>query len=564
MSGTGNTTTRVNSSGDARIDGILHERAWSGSTIEYSLPVTNNEYGFGYGAGENLGHFSASTTVRNAISFLMDTNNGNAADDGFSLEGLTARNVTQITSSNAHIRVNQTTSDPYFYGTAWGYYPSSADTAGDVWMTNVSYDFSSPQPGQYAYATMMHELGHALGLEHGHEFGSFGRLPSQFDAMEYTIMTYRSYVGGGTTNYTNATDGYAQSWMISDIAALQHLYGADFSTNSGNTTYRWTPDNGQTVVNGGVAITPVSNKIFATIWDGGGEDTYDLSAYATDLMVDLAPGGHSLFSSSQAAGLGGGNFAKGNIYNAMLYRGDERSLIENAVGGSGDDDISGNQADNELSGGSGDDRLLGLSGDDTLNGNSGRDTLLGNGGADILNGGADRDTLRGGAGQDDLDGGDESDRLFGNKGSDEIDGGLGNDRINGGSGNDVMSGEGGRDFLNGGNGRDTLIGGTGKDSLTGGAQKDFFVFNAAADSVVGNLNDVITDFTTGVDKLDLTALNLDSVNLTGGFSGSGNSVILRTSGNDMRLFIDTDGDRSADMRITLEGVSSLGVNDFLI
>ena len=64
---------------------------------------------------------------------------------------------------------------------------------------------------------------------------------------------------------------------MADIAALQHMYGADFSTNGGNTVYKWTPGSGSTFVNGDVAIKPGANKIFATIWDGGGVDT--LSAF---------------------------------------------------------------------------------------------------------------------------------------------------------------------------------------------------------------------------------------------------------------------------------------------
>src|SRR3546814_15852656 len=60
------------------------------------------------------------------------------------------------------------------------------------------------------------------------------------------------------------------------IRALQHLYGADFTTNNGNTVYSWNPLNGQTLVDGAVAISPGGNRIFATLWDGGGVDPYDL------------------------------------------------------------------------------------------------------------------------------------------------------------------------------------------------------------------------------------------------------------------------------------------------
>lgn len=78
--------------------------------------------------------------------------------------------------------------------------------------------------------------------------------------------------------------------MMLDIAALQEMYGADYTTNSGDTVYKWNPNQGITYVNGVAAITPAANRIFATIWDGGGIDTYDLSAYTTALKIDLRAG----------------------------------------------------------------------------------------------------------------------------------------------------------------------------------------------------------------------------------------------------------------------------------
>ena len=179
-----------------------------------------------------------------------------------------------------------------------------------------------------------------------------------------------------------------------DIAALQHLYGADFTTNAGDTTYSWSPGTGATSVDGAVAIAPAGNRVFLTLWDGGGSDTYDLSAYAADLAIDLRPGQHSTFAAGQLADLGGGpngGHARGNLFNALQYHGDPRSLIENARGGSGDDLIRGNGAKNQLAGNAGDDRLIGLAGADRLLGGDGADFLLGGAGADTLTGGAGRD-----------------------------------------------------------------------------------------------------------------------------------------------------------------------------
>jgi serralysin len=205
-----------------------------------------------------------------------------------------------------------------------------------------------------------------------------------------------------------------------DIQAIQYMYGADFTTNAGNTVYTFSTTTGEMFVNGVGQGTPSGNRIFRTIWDGNGIDTYNLSNYTSDLQIDLAPGGHSNFQSGQLAQLSIANniFASGNVYNALQFNGDARSLIENAVGGSGNDTIKGNAANNVLTGNSGNDHLFGFGGNDTLNGGNG---------ADVLNGGAGSDDLHGGGGNDLLNGGEGFDILAGGAGNDDLYGGLGND-----------------------------------------------------------------------------------------------------------------------------------------
>lgn len=193
----------------------------------------------------------------------------------------------------------------------------------------------------------------------------------------------------------NATYDYAQSYMMLDIRAFQQMYGADFTTNAQNTTYIWQPNDGNTYIDNGagiqVGIDAAASKIFATIWDGGGVDTYDLSRYSTNLVIDLRPGNGSSFAQNQKAILNDGTFtdifAQYNVYNALQFNNDPRSLIERAYGGSGNDDFIGNQAANAFRGNAGVDFFNGLGGNDIYTGGAGADRFV------FKNSGDGRDTI---------------------------------------------------------------------------------------------------------------------------------------------------------------------------
>jgi VCBS repeat-containing protein len=278
-----------------------------------------------------------------------------------SVANLTFTEVAETSTQHGDLRYAESDSP----GTAWAYYPSTSAAGGDAWFNNSKNYYDNPVMGNYAYLTMMHETGHALGLKHPHEVkGSFGAMPADHDSLEYTVMSYHSYVGSSLSGYTNGTYSYPQTLMMYDIAALQEMYGANYDTNSGDTVYSWSPTTGQMFIDGVGQSLPGGNKIFMTVWDGGGNDTYDFSNYTTNLSVDLNPGGWTTVSDTQLAYLGNGHYAAGNIANSLLYHDNPASLIENAIGGSGDDLLIGNIADNRLTGGQGNDYLDGGAGTD--------------------------------------------------------------------------------------------------------------------------------------------------------------------------------------------------------
>lgn len=372
-------TLSVAAPSNAYVNALLGDVKWGTNSLTYSFPTSSSYYGRGYGDGEPLSRFGTfldaqQKAARTALKLFA------------SVANLSFQQVSETATQHADIRFARSDAP----STAWAYFPTESATGGDVWVNRSSGTYDSPQKGNYAFLTIVHEIGHALGLEHAHE-GNV--MPTSRDSMAYTVMSYRAYTGASlSSGYTNETWGYAQSLMMYDIAAIQHLYGANYSTNSGSTVYTWTPT-GASYIDGVKQAAAGANRIFQTIWDGGGKDTYDFRQYTTGLKIDLNPGAWSKTSSTQLAKLtwSGSKLAPGNIANALLYENDPRSLIENVRGGAGNDTILGNIAANSLQGNGGADKLYGRSGNDVLSGGSGKDMLYGSSGVDKLYGGSGAD-----------------------------------------------------------------------------------------------------------------------------------------------------------------------------
>ena len=347
------------------INGLLSGYAWTSLTVTYGFPTSGSGYDFYFGD-------SAPTNGFQVLSAAQQT----VARTAFSLVSeytqLSFVEQTGANAINAQIRLAGSATPP----TSYAYYPGPFSRDGDVWFGNIRNDV--PTKGSYAYSTFLHEIGHALGLKHGHiDAGGHGVLPTAHNSTEWSIMTYMSYIGASGNAYENAAGSGNQTYMIDDIATLQYIYGANFNSHAGNTAYTWSPLTGEMSIDGIAQGAATTNTAYAAIWDGNGTDTYDLSNYTTALSIDLRPGEWSLLSAAQLANLGSGNLAHGNISNAHLYlNSDTRSLIENATGGTGNDTLRGNSAANTLTGGFGDDTLRGDLGNDLLAGGAGSDTAI--------------------------------------------------------------------------------------------------------------------------------------------------------------------------------------------
>ncbi|WP_372624367.1 M10 family metallopeptidase C-terminal domain-containing protein [Falsiroseomonas sp.] len=500
--------------GHQGVDGLLSGFAWShNDPVSFAFPDSASDYEGFYGASEPARGFGqAGPTMRDAVRKILLGEaagvTGGPGSPGPGVLGFT--NLALVESAQdgwADIRIARSSAPT----TAWAYYPNGRE-GGDVWF-GARYDFNNPLLGNYQFMVAVHELGHALGLKHPHEaWNGFQPMPLEWDSLEFTVMSYRSRSGASVnTGYTNGAFDYPQGWMMLDIAALQAMYGADYTLRAGDTRYAWDPATGETFIDGigqgrpGGGAAGDTNRVFLTVWDGGGVDTYDLSSYAHGVLADLAPGGFSVLSAAQLATLDvrDGTKARGNVFNALLHQDNPAALIENATGGAGADTLRGNQASNRLEGAAGADWLEGRDGADLLLGGSGADTLLGGAGPDTFIILSPQDRVVEAPGQDidtvivetgnaiSLAAGVEVLRL-GTAGRV----GIGNDEGNLLFGNDVAN------RLEGRGGADVIEGRGGADTMSGGAGADMFVMRR------GDGFDRLEDFAPGQDRLLLTGFGL--------------------------------------------------------
>ncbi len=215
-------------------------------------------------------------------------------------------------------------------------YSTGDDLGGDVWIDDSSYGSLNPVVGSYAWSTLVHEIGHALGLKHPGNYNA-GSDPTnaqgnylgvQEDNLNYTIMSYRDVAGG-----------QERSWYgMYDLLTLKKLYGAG-TWGAGDSTY---------------AYRDSSGTLLEIIDDASGTDTIDLSGLASNATVDLRPGGFS------SVGRNGTVAASNNLSIELT------TVIEKYIGSAYNDTVVGNDAPNTFTLGRGANTADGGAGIDTV------------------------------------------------------------------------------------------------------------------------------------------------------------------------------------------------------
>jgi Ca2+-binding RTX toxin-like protein len=315
------------------------------------------------------------------------------------------------------------------------------------------------------YEVAVHELGHALGLDHSDNnttlmFPNLGGSATDVTALDIQgILTlYGPEKPPNSAPQTLLGDSVSNT--INDGEGNDQLYG-----QGGNDTING--NGGDDYLHGGSGAD--------TLNGGAGSDWASYSGSSTGVTLDLR--------GSTGTGTGGD------------AQGDTLTGIEKVYGSDHGDTVYGNAIAETMYGNGGNDNLYGY---------GGADTIIAGAGDDYLNGGAGADTLNGGDGNDwasysdasagvTLDlryatgigyGSDaEGDRLTGiekingSAHGDTVYGTANGDTFYGNGGNDNLYGYDGADILDGGDGDDYLQGGLGADVLHGGAGSDWAAYS---------------------------------------------------------------------------------------
>ena len=361
-------TTPVAPAGEDAIDALSAGVKWGtatpATTIAYSFPYANGPavWATNYGSSDNEPNTASGFDNAHQAAARL------ALQEWADVANLRFLETVESSTNVGDIRFAYTRTPAIEPWWGWAGFPNDYwPSGGDIWV-NAARGADDWSAGTGQFSSLLHEIGHALGLKH--PFAGPAVLPADQNSEQFTLMSYTDHPhalfrdvvdhGGGSFSwmYYSVTP---RTPMLYDIAAIQHLYGANLSYHSGDDTYTFNPD----------------SPFLRTIWDAGGNDTISVANFKKPCTIDLNSGHFSdisIVSDPLPDGISGPTPTYDGTDNVAIAFG---VTIENSVGGDGNDVLIGNGANNQLNGGVGNDSLTGGAGNDTLTGGLGNDNLVG-------------------------------------------------------------------------------------------------------------------------------------------------------------------------------------------
>lgn len=344
----GNSSPQQISSGNVKLgtttiaqptNDYLRGLSWGGTKWDWSQSSPSNHvltYYFGVAMASNDPNYPAGVTALNGSPMALDnwTDSEKAAmrvalNLWTQLMGMPTEEVTDVSEANLKFYITDTS--PGYLGAQYGPHSGTYQGTGIYVRISGGYWSTSLAPGGFGFITLIHELGHGLGLAHPHDTGGgstrFPGVTSSSDQGDnnlnqntFTVMSYIDTNSG--INPSSATSyGFCKGPMAFDIATMEYLYGLSSNFQASDNTYE--------ITTGTVAGTDG----YTCIYDTGGNDLVIYNG-AQAITIDLRP-------ATIQNELGGGGFiSKSN--NTSVFSGltiAQGVTIENATGGSAGDTI---------------------------------------------------------------------------------------------------------------------------------------------------------------------------------------------------------------------------------